>query len=97
MKQLWESLHPYAKTVTVAVSASTMVVLAVLAGAMLLDLTDGEVKDWAKLWKFVVVLWALIAGAVGAAFYNLRVLSSDQWAALEKLRKGEIPTPTPKP
>ena len=90
---LWHDLHPYAKTVTVAISVSTMVVFAGVSLAMLLDLTDGEVKDWLKLWKFVVILWALFAVAVGAAFYNLRVLSRDQWAALDKIRKGEIPVP----
>ena len=97
MRAFWESAHPYFKTGIVAGSASTMVVLTVLGGAMLFDLTDGEVKDWWRLWKFVAALWALTAVAIGAAFYNLRVLSSDQWAALDKLRKGELPTPGPKP
>ena len=94
---IWDELHPYVKTVAVAVSASTMIMCCVVGAAILFDLTDAEVKHWAAVWKVGLITWGLMTLGIGAAFYNLRVLSSDQWAALDKLRKGEIPTPTPKP
>jgi drug/metabolite transporter (DMT)-like permease len=95
LAKLWHAMHPYAKSVTVAVSASTMIMCIIVGMAMTFDLTDAEAKNWAGVLKLGLIAWLLITIGIGAAFYNLRVLSPAQWAALDKIRKGELPTPPP--
>src|SRR5512139_319183 len=67
------------KVVTGGVTGGTVIVGATVMVAMLADVTDAAMANWAALWKVLLVLWLLAAIVVGTVYYMHSPRGREVW------------------
>lgn len=89
LKGAWARLHPVLQVVVAAVSGSVLLVGGALLLAMLWDLMDGTVSNWAAMRPFLVFAFCLGCVVVGAAYWVVGPQGRRIWTPerVEELRK----------
>jgi len=95
MGSQWDALHPYVRAAIGGLTGSTMLVGGALLAAMLVDLVDGRMTDWAALRTVITVMWVLGVVVVGVAYWSRspsgrEVWTDEQRQALRDLKAGKL-------